>query len=177
MSDETLGPARRFAHEFELPTVCARKALVRVVESAAEFAVARKRDVDLLTFAERRDLANALRRATWSAVLAKTRVRLAWPTRRCASRSAARPGPASQMLTRVGTRPVIVAGGVIAAAGVYWLSRIPIGGSYGRSTRVRFGSAMLLAFVPAPGARSELEIQRVAIRESALWQASVGRRP
>lgn len=39
-------------------------------------------------------------------------------------------GAASQTLTRVGTRPVIVAGAVIAAAGVYWLSRIPVGGSY-----------------------------------------------
>ena len=76
MSNETLDPARRFAHEFEVPTVCARKALVRVVESADELAVARKRDVDLLTCAERRDLANALPRATWSAVLAKSRVLL-----------------------------------------------------------------------------------------------------
>lgn len=76
MSHETLDPARWFAHEFELPTVRARKALVRVVESAGEFAVARERDVELLTFAERRDLANALPRATWSAVLAKTRVLL-----------------------------------------------------------------------------------------------------
>jgi predicted MFS family arabinose efflux permease len=39
-------------------------------------------------------------------------------------------GAASQMLTRVGTRPVIVTGAVIAAAGVYWLSQIPVGGSY-----------------------------------------------
>lgn len=77
MSRETPGPARRFAREFELPIVCARKALVRVVESAGgEFAVARERDVDLITFAERRDLANALQRAAWSAVLAKTRVLL-----------------------------------------------------------------------------------------------------
>jgi EmrB/QacA subfamily drug resistance transporter len=39
-------------------------------------------------------------------------------------------GIASQALTRLGTRPVIVAGALIAAAGVYWLSRIPVGGSY-----------------------------------------------
>ena len=39
-------------------------------------------------------------------------------------------GAASQTLTRVGTRPVIVTGAVIAAAGVYWRSRIPVGGSY-----------------------------------------------
>jgi len=39
-------------------------------------------------------------------------------------------GAASQILTRVGTRPVIVAGAVIAAGGIYWLSRIPVGGSY-----------------------------------------------
>jgi len=74
MSHETPDPARRFARESELPTVCARKALVRVVESVGEFAMARERDVDLLTFAERRDLANALPRATWSALSAKTRV-------------------------------------------------------------------------------------------------------
>ncbi len=39
-------------------------------------------------------------------------------------------GIASQMLTRVGTRPVIVVGAVISAAGLYWLSRIPVHGSY-----------------------------------------------
>lgn len=38
--------------------------------------MARECDVDLLTFAERRDLADALPRATWSAVLAKTRLLL-----------------------------------------------------------------------------------------------------
>jgi EmrB/QacA subfamily drug resistance transporter len=39
-------------------------------------------------------------------------------------------GVASQLLSRIGTRPVIVAGGLITAAGVYWLSRIPVHGSY-----------------------------------------------
>jgi EmrB/QacA subfamily drug resistance transporter len=39
-------------------------------------------------------------------------------------------GVASQMLTRVGTRPVIVAGAIVSAAGLYWLSRIPVHGSY-----------------------------------------------
>ncbi len=39
-------------------------------------------------------------------------------------------GIASQMLTRVGTRPVIVVGALISAAGLYWLSRIPVHGSY-----------------------------------------------
>jgi hypothetical protein len=76
MSHETPDPARRLSHELELPTVRARKALVRVVESAGEFAVVREREVDLLTLAERRDLANALPRATWIAGLAKTRVLL-----------------------------------------------------------------------------------------------------
>ena len=79
MSQETPGPARRFSRELELPIVCVCKALVRVVESAGDFAVAREREVDLLTFAERRDLANALPRAAWSAVLAKTRVLLLDP--------------------------------------------------------------------------------------------------
>ena len=39
-------------------------------------------------------------------------------------------GVSSQLLARTGTRPVIVAGALIAAGGVYWLSRIPVGGSY-----------------------------------------------
>ena len=39
-------------------------------------------------------------------------------------------GASSQLLTRVGTRSMIVAGSLIAAAGVYWLSRIPVDGSY-----------------------------------------------
>src|SRR4051812_4883622 len=39
-------------------------------------------------------------------------------------------GISSQILARTGTRPVIVAGALIAAGGVYWLSRIPVGGSY-----------------------------------------------
>ncbi len=39
-------------------------------------------------------------------------------------------GVASQLLTRVGTRPVIVIGALVSAAGLYWLSRIPVHGSY-----------------------------------------------
>jgi EmrB/QacA subfamily drug resistance transporter len=39
-------------------------------------------------------------------------------------------GASSQLLSRVGTRPVIVAGALIAAGGMYWLSRIPVHGSY-----------------------------------------------
>jgi predicted MFS family arabinose efflux permease len=39
-------------------------------------------------------------------------------------------GLSSQLLSRVGTRPVIVAGSLIAAGGVYYLSRIPVHGSY-----------------------------------------------
>ncbi len=39
-------------------------------------------------------------------------------------------GVASQLLSRVGTRPVIVSGALIAAAGIAWLSRIPVHGSY-----------------------------------------------
>ena len=39
-------------------------------------------------------------------------------------------GISSQLLARVGTRPVIVAGAVIAAGGMYWLSRIPVHGSF-----------------------------------------------
>ena len=39
-------------------------------------------------------------------------------------------GIASQLLSRFGTRPVIVVGAVIAAGGMYWLSRIPVHGSF-----------------------------------------------
>jgi EmrB/QacA subfamily drug resistance transporter len=39
-------------------------------------------------------------------------------------------GIASQLMARIGTRPVIVAGALVAAGGVYWLSRIPVDGSY-----------------------------------------------
>ena len=39
-------------------------------------------------------------------------------------------GIASQFFARVGTRPIIVAGTLISAGAVYWLSRIPVDGSY-----------------------------------------------
>jgi EmrB/QacA subfamily drug resistance transporter len=41
-------------------------------------------------------------------------------------------GIASQLISRVGTRPVIVVGALLAAGGVYYLSRIPVHGSYVR---------------------------------------------
>jgi predicted MFS family arabinose efflux permease len=39
-------------------------------------------------------------------------------------------GVSSKLLARSGTRPIIVAGTAVGAAGVYWLSRIPVDGSY-----------------------------------------------
>ncbi len=39
-------------------------------------------------------------------------------------------GLTTQLITRIGTRPVIVAGALIAAAGIYWLSRVPVDGTY-----------------------------------------------
>jgi EmrB/QacA subfamily drug resistance transporter len=39
-------------------------------------------------------------------------------------------GITSQLIGRVGTRPVMVVGAVIGAGGLYWLSRIPVEGSY-----------------------------------------------
>jgi EmrB/QacA subfamily drug resistance transporter len=39
-------------------------------------------------------------------------------------------GTASQLVTRIGTRPVVVAGCLIAAAGIYWISGVPMHGSY-----------------------------------------------
>jgi EmrB/QacA subfamily drug resistance transporter len=39
-------------------------------------------------------------------------------------------GITSQLIPRIGTRPIIVAGTLIAATGIYYLSRIPVHGSY-----------------------------------------------
>jgi EmrB/QacA subfamily drug resistance transporter len=39
-------------------------------------------------------------------------------------------GVSSQLLSRVGTRPVIVLGALVAAGGLYYLSRLPVDGSY-----------------------------------------------
>ena len=39
-------------------------------------------------------------------------------------------GIASQLFSRLGTRPIIVSGALISAVAVYWLSRIPVEGSY-----------------------------------------------
>jgi len=39
-------------------------------------------------------------------------------------------GIASNLFARVGTRPIVVTGALIAAGAVFWLSRIPVGGSY-----------------------------------------------
>jgi predicted MFS family arabinose efflux permease len=39
-------------------------------------------------------------------------------------------GVSSRLFARIGTKPVIVAGSLIAAGGLYWLSRIPVDGSY-----------------------------------------------
>lgn len=39
-------------------------------------------------------------------------------------------GVSSKLFARTGTRPVIVAGALLGAAGIYYLSRIPVAGSY-----------------------------------------------
>ena len=39
-------------------------------------------------------------------------------------------GTSSRLFARIGTRPVIVAGALIAATGVWYLSRIPVHGTY-----------------------------------------------
>ncbi|MCW3066355.1 MAG: Puromycin resistance protein pur8 [Solirubrobacterales bacterium] len=39
-------------------------------------------------------------------------------------------GISSQLISRIGTRPIIVTGALISAAGLYWLSRIPVHGTY-----------------------------------------------
>jgi len=39
-------------------------------------------------------------------------------------------GISSKLIARIGTRPLIVTGALIAAGGMYWLSRIPVHGSF-----------------------------------------------
>ncbi|HEX4107274.1 MAG TPA: MFS transporter [Solirubrobacteraceae bacterium] len=39
-------------------------------------------------------------------------------------------GVSSQLVARIGTRPIIVVGALIAAGGLYWLSRLPVHGHY-----------------------------------------------
>ena len=39
-------------------------------------------------------------------------------------------GVASQLVTRIGTRPIAVAGCLVAGTGIYWVSRVPLHGSY-----------------------------------------------
>jgi EmrB/QacA subfamily drug resistance transporter len=39
-------------------------------------------------------------------------------------------GVSSQLFSRIGTRPVVVAGALLSAGGIYYLSRIPLDGSY-----------------------------------------------
>ena len=39
-------------------------------------------------------------------------------------------GVSAQLIPRTGTRPIIVVGALIDAAGIFWLSRIPVHGSY-----------------------------------------------
>jgi len=39
-------------------------------------------------------------------------------------------GISTGLVARIGTRPIIIAGALIGAGGVYWLSRIPVHGSY-----------------------------------------------
>jgi predicted MFS family arabinose efflux permease len=39
-------------------------------------------------------------------------------------------GISSKLFERVGTRPIIVGGALVAASGVYWLSNIPVDGTY-----------------------------------------------
>jgi MFS family permease len=36
----------------------------------------------------------------------------------------------SQLFARIGTKPIVVVGAVVAAGGLYWLSRLPVDGTY-----------------------------------------------
>jgi MFS family permease len=39
-------------------------------------------------------------------------------------------GISSQLFARIGTKPIVILGTLIAAGGLYWLSRIPVNGAY-----------------------------------------------
>jgi EmrB/QacA subfamily drug resistance transporter len=52
-------------------------------------------------------------------------------------------GISSQLLARTGTRPVMVTGALIAAGGLYYLSRVPVDGSYLSDL---FGGLMVVSF-------------------------------
>ena len=39
-------------------------------------------------------------------------------------------GISSQLFARIGTKPVVALGAVVGAGGLYWLSRVPVNGSY-----------------------------------------------
>ncbi|WCB96710.1 putative MFS-type transporter EfpA [Baekduia alba] len=39
-------------------------------------------------------------------------------------------GISSQLLAKVGTRPVMIGGALLASGGVFWLSKVPVGGSF-----------------------------------------------
>ena len=79
-------------------------------------------------------------------------------------------GLASQLVTRIGTRPVVVAGCLVAAVGIYWVSRVPFHGSYVTD---------LLPRVRRDVPRSRLRVRvghRGGQRRRASGQGRVGRR-
>ena len=50
---------------------------------------------------------------------------------------------ATQLVPRIGTRPLIVSGAIVGAAGVFWLSRIPVHGHYWANL---FGPLQIMSF-------------------------------
>ena len=59
-------------------------------------------------------------------VLGYSQIQAGRPTSRSRFGVAISSGIASQLFARIGTRPIIVAGALLGAGGVYWLSRIPV---------------------------------------------------
>jgi hypothetical protein len=84
-------------------------------------------------------------------------------------------GLASQLVTRIGTRPVVVAGCLIAGAGIYYVSRVPLHGSYAGDLLPGFLVMSLGAgsvFVSVTAA----ELMRVPIGWAEKQFRSLGRR-
>ena len=89
-------------------------------------------------------------------------------------------GVASQLLNRVGTRPIMFVGALITAGGIFWLSRIPVHGSYVSDLLpgmllVGIGVTPLFVAV-ATAANAGVAAEKAGLAASLLVGMVVGRR-
>jgi hypothetical protein len=80
-------------------------------------------------------------------------------------------GVCSQLFARIGTRPVIVVGALLGAGGIYYLSRIPLDGSY--ATDILPGLVVMTVGFGAVF----VGVTTAAKRRRAGQQSRAGRRP